>query len=81
MKGTIMGYRRGSNTQTTNQMIILPEDLSKSNELIGKKVVFKTKNGQIAGEITALHGNSGKVRARFEKGLPGQSISKEVMIE
>ncbi|MDD2678869.1 MAG: 50S ribosomal protein L35ae [Candidatus Nanoarchaeia archaeon] len=81
MKGIIMNYRRGSNTQTTNQMIIMPEDSKKSKELVGKKVVYKIKTGQINGVVTALHGRSGAVRARFERGLPGQSITKEVIFE
>lgn len=76
-----MSYRRGSNTQTTNQMIIMPEDPKKATELVGKKVVFKAKTHDINGIVTALHGKRGEIRARFEKGLPGQSISKEVLIE
>lgn len=81
MKGIITSYRRGRRTQTGNQMIIMPEDISKSKDLIGKKVVFKTKTKEIIGEVTALHGNAGAVRAKFEKGMPGQSLTKEVIIE
>lgn len=81
MKGIIMSYRRGSNTQTTNQMIIMPQDPKKAKELVGKKVVYKAKTHDINGKVTALHGRRGEIRALFERGLPGQSISKEVMIE
>lgn len=81
MKGVIMSYRKGSNTQTNNQMIIMPEDAKKSKDLVGKKVVYKIKTGQINGIVTSLHGRKGAVRARFERGLPGQSITKEVLIE
>ena len=62
-------------------MIILPENPEKSAELIGKKVIYKTKTKEIKGEITALHGNKGAVRARFETGMPGQSLLREVIIE
>lgn len=76
-----MSYRRGRHTQITNQVIIMPENATKSAELVGKKVSYKIKNGQINGSITALHGRRGEIRALFERGLPGQSISKEVLIE
>ena len=75
-----MGYRSGSNTQTTNQMIIMPENPEKAAELVGKKVVYKCKTHDINGVVTSLHGRRGSIRARFERGLPGQSISKEVII-
>jgi len=81
MKGIIMNYRKGSNTQTTDQMIIMPEEPKKAKELVGKKVVYKAKTHDIVGKVTALHGRRGAVRARFERGLPGQSITKEVIIE
>jgi large subunit ribosomal protein L35Ae len=35
----------------------------------------------ITGKVSAAHGNSGAVRALFEKGLPGQAIGKHVRIE
>lgn len=81
MKGVITSYRRGRRTQTGNQMIVLPEDVSKSKSLIGKKVVYKTKTKEIVGKVTALHGSKGAVRVLFEKGMPGQSLTGEVIIE
>ena len=51
-----------------------------STELIGKKVTYKTKNQEIIGEVTSLHGVKGAIRVRFEKGMPGQSIFREVLI-
>lgn len=62
-------------------MIVLPEDVSKSKSLIGKKVVYKTKTKEIVGKVTALHGSKGAVRVLFEKGMPGQSLTGEVIIE
>lgn len=81
MKGIIVSYRRGCRTQTNNQMLVLPETPEKAASLIGKKVVFKTKTHEITGKVTKLHGKKGVVRVMFEKGMPGQSLRKEVVIE
>lgn len=54
----------------------------KASELVGKKVVWKTSAGkQLTGEITNVHGNSGALRARFDTGMPGQSIGQKVVVE
>ncbi len=53
----------------------------KASKLVGKKVSWKTSSGkEIKGEIKATHGNSGAVRAIFEKGMPGQSISTKIKV-
>ncbi len=80
MKAIITSYRRGRRTQYNNQMIIMPEDSSKSKELIGKKVIYKTKTKEIVGKVASTHGNKGALRVIFEKGMPGQSLYKEVTI-
>jgi large subunit ribosomal protein L35Ae len=80
-----MNFRQGRHTQTTNQMIIqLPniDNKDKAAKLVGKKVTFTTPGGKkIVGEVRSAHGNSGAVRVLFEKGLPGQSITKKVTFE
>ncbi|MEM2115638.1 MAG: 50S ribosomal protein L35ae [Candidatus Woesearchaeota archaeon] len=85
MEGVVVHYRRGKHVQYTNQIIIHLKDITTrelARSLVGKKVVYVTKTGkQIVGVIKAPHGNSGNVRAIFEKGLPGQCIGKKVMIE
>ncbi len=85
MKGTIVNYRSARHHQKDNQMIIVTETSNSredAEKLIGKKVIFKTETGkEITGEISASHGNKGAVRAIFEKGLPGQSLGKEVEIQ
>lgn len=54
----------------------------KAEELVGKKVTWKSASGkEIVGEIKAPHGNSGCVRAIFERGLPGQAIATKVKVE
>lgn len=66
-------------------MIVQVNDVDtkdKASKLVGKKVVWKTSAGkQLTGQITAIHGNSGALRVRFNSGMPGQSIGSKVMIE
>lgn len=85
MKGTIVNFRGGRHTQYTSQLIILPENAKNKEEaskLKGKKVIWTTPSKkQITGIIKRAHGNSGAVLTKFEKGLPGQSISTKVDIE
>jgi large subunit ribosomal protein L35Ae len=85
MEGTIVNFRQGRHTQTTNQMVIEVASIDsreKAAKLVGKKVTFTTPAGKkIVGEVRSAHGNSGAIRALFEKGLPGQSLTKKVSIE
>lgn len=54
----------------------------KAEKLVGKKVIFKTQTGnEIVGKIASAHGNTGAIRAIFERGLPGQSVGQKVKIE
>lgn len=55
-----------------------------ASKLVGKVVTYQTgsKNGNtIKGKVSAAHGNKGAVRAIFEKGMPGQSIGKDVDVK
>ena len=85
MEGTIVNFRGGRHTQYDNQMIIAVEgvaDKEKAASLVGKKVAWvNTKGNAISGKVASAHGNSGALRAIFEKGMPGQSIGKKVKIE
>lgn len=84
MKGKIVSYRRGRNTQSNNQMLIRVEGVEtkeSATKLIGKKVVWKSKKAVIEGQISAIHGAKGVVRVTFDKGMPGQAITSEVSIE
>ena len=84
MKGTILSYRRGRHTQDVNQILIELEDIDskeKAKEFLKKKLVWKSPSGkEIKGEIIALHGNKGVVRAKFERNLPGQAITTKVQV-
>jgi len=84
MEGRILSYRHGRHTQNVNQMLIELENVNskeKAKKFIGKKLVWKSPSGkEIKGEIIALHGNKGVIRAKFEKNLPGQAITTKVQL-
>lgn len=84
MHGILKNYRRGRNTQHPTQYIVEVDGIetrAKASTLNGKKVVWKsTADKPITGKVMAAHGNSGAVRAKFEKGLPGQAIGTRVSI-
>ncbi len=85
MKAKIAHFRGGKHTQTNNHMLLVAEGIDnreKASKLVGKQVIFLTQKGSaIAGKIASAHGNSGVLRAVFEKGMPGQSIGKDVEIK
>jgi large subunit ribosomal protein L35Ae len=84
MKGIILSYRRGRRTQNVNQMLVELENVDskeKAKEFLNKKLIWKSPAGkEIKGEVIALHGNKGVVRAKFERNLPGQSITTNVEV-
>lgn len=85
MEGVIVHFRGSRRVKRGNQMIIKVNEIDKKEkafQLIGRKVTWKTSAGkQLTGQITAIHGNSGALRVRFETGMPGQSIGSKVVIE
>jgi large subunit ribosomal protein L35Ae len=83
MEAIITSYRRSRHKQYPNQLLIKAEGFGyvKAHTLLGKKVNVKvSKNKIISGKIVALHGKKGVVRAKFQKGLPGQIIGKKCEI-
>lgn len=53
-----------------------------AQKFVGKAVEWKSPAGKlIKGKIAGAHGNKGVIRAIFEKGLPGQSITTDVEIK
>lgn len=85
VKATILSFRRGRHTQNTRQFILDIKNCdtrAKAAKYIGRKVVWTSPGKkQIVGKITAPHGNSGAVRARFSKGLPGTALTNKVKIQ
>lgn len=84
MEGVIASFRRGKRTQKMNQMIVVVkgyEKRDKAKELVNKTVIWKSPAGkEIKGKIAAVHGNNGRIRVIFEKGMPGQSLGTKVVI-
>ena len=84
MEAVICNFRRGRHSQKPKHMILRVEGLDsrkKAEKLLGKKVVWTSASGKkLHGEIRALHGNSGCVRAIFEHGLPGQALGAKLKI-
>lgn len=84
MKATLLNYRRGRHTQTTNQFLVEIEGCetrAMASQFIGKRVVWRSPKGkEIFGRITQTHGTRGVLRARFSRGLPGDALGKKVEI-
>lgn len=84
VKATVLSFRRGRHTQKTNQFLLeIPgcDTRAKAGQFIGRKVVWTSPaKKEIVGKIMAPHGNSGAVRARFPKGLPGTALTQKVKV-
>lgn len=82
MNGMISSYRRGRKTMHGKQLILEVNGIDskeKASALLGKKIEWKTTSGKkIHGKISRVHGNNGRVIARFNKGLPGEAIGTKI---
>lgn len=86
MKGNVVQFRRGNRTVKEKHMILSfgSKSREEANKLVGKQVVWTSSGKEpkkIRGKISSAHGNKGMVRAIFEKGLPGQAITTQILIE
>jgi large subunit ribosomal protein L35Ae len=84
VKGKVVQFRRGRHIITERHFLIEVEGTDsreKAEKFVGKDVEWKSPAGKIIkGKISGSHGNSGVMRAIFEKGLPGQAVNQEVEI-
>ena len=84
LTGLVIGYRRGTNTQYENQVLIRVDGVKSRDEasrLIGWRVVFRDPKGNVyRGKIVHVHGNGGVVIAVFKPNLPGQAIGGNVYV-
>jgi large subunit ribosomal protein L35Ae len=86
-KGKIIQFRRGRKTIKEKHFLIELDGVLKradAEKFIGKEVEWTSPGKHkkiIKGKVSGAHGKKGIVRAIFEKGLPGQSITTEVEIE
>ena len=79
--GRIMNYRIGIRTQHSRECLIQftgMKSAAQASPLVGQKVVWKGEKKTLIGKIVGLHGNSGAVRAKFKKGVPGQALGTAV---
>jgi len=85
MKFVVSAYRGSHKTQHPRQVIGVSTELDsreKADALKGKKAIWTTSSGKtIEGTVSGAHGNSGAIRIRLEKGLPGQALGTEIEIK
>lgn len=83
LQGFIVNYRTGPKTQHSKECILRFPNIKSSGEaaqLVGRKVGWPIQKRKFRGKITALHGKSGLVRARFRRGVPGEALGTLVEI-
>lgn len=82
-EGVITNYRVGRKTQNTRECLIrvLGVDISEAKRMVGWRVAWPCGESIIHGRIAGTHGRKGMLRARFDRGLPGQALSSRVRIE
>jgi large subunit ribosomal protein L35Ae len=80
--GVFINYRLGNKMQYPRKGIIKVMNLepNESGKVIGWWIGWPEKNPKLFGKITGLHGRSGNLKVRFQKGLPGQAIGTKVII-
>lgn len=84
LRGVIVGYRRGSNTQYPNQVYVLADvDSRLIYSLVGCKVrAIDTKGNTYVGKVVKVIGSRNpKLIVHFKRSIPGQLIGKQVLIE
>ena len=84
MKAKVVQFRRGLKRIHERHYIldVDTKDREAASKFVGKEVIWTSPAGkEIKGKISSAHGNNGKVRAIFEKGLPGQARNTEVEVK
>ena len=84
MEATVMHFRQGKHHVNSKQMILKVADTAEeAQKSIGKTAIWTSPaGGVITGQVSALHGRKGNVRAIFaDKGLPGQALGQKVKLE
>ncbi|PIN88890.1 hypothetical protein COU61_03300 [Candidatus Pacearchaeota archaeon CG10_big_fil_rev_8_21_14_0_10_35_13] len=84
-KGMVIQFRRGKKTIHEKHFIMDfgAKNREEAGKLVGKEVVWTSpgkRKVMIKGKISSPHGNKGMVRGIFERGLPGQAVTMEVII-
>ena len=83
-KALFVNYLGGRHTKRNKQVLVKidqVDDKNKAAKYIGRKVTWKSPSGNtLTGKIISVRGGNGVLKAIFRKGLPGQSIGKELNI-
>jgi len=83
-KAKVIQFRRGLKRIHERHYIldVSAKNRDEASKFVGKAVEWTSPAGKkINGKISSAHGNNGKVRAIFEKGLPGQAKNTEVEVK
>lgn len=84
VNGKVVQFRRGRKTVTDKHYLIEIKGVSKradAEKYVGKEVIWTSPAGKkIVGKISGAHGGKGVVRAIFERGLPGQAVTTDVVV-
>lgn len=84
MEGIILNFKGGLHTQVNHEMIVKVSGVTTkadAEKLINKNVEWVSPSGKIIkGKIVKAHGNKGALKVRFEKGMPGQSITTKLKV-
>ena len=83
-KAKVIQFRRGLKRIHERHYIldIGAKSRDEASKFVGKEVIWTSPAGkQIKGKISSAHGNKGKIRAIFEKGLPGQAKNTECEVK
>ena len=87
-----MGFKRGQRTQRENTALVAIQgckDRSATSFYHGKRVayIYRLNNAKthkkykaIWGKVTASHGQSGLVRAKFAKNLPPRAMGSSIRV-
>jgi large subunit ribosomal protein L35Ae len=80
--GVVLNYRLGGKSQRPRQCLIkvLGVEAWESKMLFGWKVGWPLDDPKIFGRITGRHGRRGTLKAKFERGLPGQALGSRVRL-
>ena len=78
----ILNYRLGGKTQYPEQCLIkvLGVEASDAKRMIGSKVGWPVDDPKIYGKIICVHGRTGTLRVKFNRGVPGQALGSRVRI-
>ena len=91
VEATFVSYRRNKRTQNMNQALLQIDGVHSKEEAkwyVGHAVQADiianehtgTEKGINMGKIMQEHGNSGVVRAKFDKNLPSTMLGKKVRV-